>query len=195
MNQKIPCSQRILAFFLAIFMLCSLSLPVLAEAAPSETPPLPAETSATSETATPTEDSTDSTTAENNDTTTLSDAAQAFVDAVAALDRDAIVSASNAWGLASKAWQADQSNTELESTLIKTIYTITLSSTLILFTTIRNCAPSPTKQLVKSVELVTAFAPKRNCQLSKNPKILASAIPLISESTKPSPCGHRCADG
>lgn len=38
MNQKIPCSQRILAFFLAMFMLCSLSLPVLAEAAPSETP-------------------------------------------------------------------------------------------------------------------------------------------------------------
>lgn len=117
MNQKIPCSQRILAFFLAMFMLCSLSLPVLAEAAPSETPPLPAETSATSETATSTEDSTDSSTTENNDTTALSDAAQAFVDAVAALDRDAIISASNAWGLASKAWQADQSNAELESAL------------------------------------------------------------------------------
>lgn len=117
MNQKIPCSQRILAFFLAMFMLCSLSLPVLAEAAPSETPPLPAETSATSETATSTENSTDSSTTENNDTTALSDAAQAFVDAVAALDRDAIISASNAWGLASKAWQADQSNAELESAL------------------------------------------------------------------------------
>ena len=33
------------------------------------------------------------------------DAAQVFIEAVNALDRDAIINASNAWGLASQAWQ------------------------------------------------------------------------------------------
>lgn len=49
--------------------------------------------------------------------TSLSEAAQAFVDAVAALDREEILSAINAWGLASQAWQADKSNAELTAAL------------------------------------------------------------------------------
>ena len=49
--------------------------------------------------------------------TALSEAAQAFVDAVAALDREGILTAINAWGLASQAWQADQSNAELTAAL------------------------------------------------------------------------------
>ena len=49
------------------------------------------------------------------------DAGQAFVDAVNALDRDAIISASNAWGLASQAWQADPENEELAAALDEAI--------------------------------------------------------------------------
>ena len=48
---------------------------------------------------------------------TASDAAQNFIDAVNALDRGAIISASNAWGLASQAWQADPENEELAAAL------------------------------------------------------------------------------
>ena len=50
-----------------------------------------------------------------------SDAGQAFVDAVNALDRDAIIGASNAWGLASQAWQADPENEELADALDEAI--------------------------------------------------------------------------
>ena len=39
------------------------------------------------------------------------------MDAVAALDREGILTAINAWGLASQAWQADQSNAELTAAL------------------------------------------------------------------------------
>ena len=49
------------------------------------------------------------------------DAAQVFIDAVNALDRDAIISASNAWGLASQAWQADPENEELAAALDEAI--------------------------------------------------------------------------
>lgn len=122
--RKIPL-HRLLALFLVLCMLCT-SLSVYAETLPAGESATSAETStvdtenpiSTTETATSTETNTDS-----NDTTEaapesgLSEAAQAFVDAVASLDKDAIVSASNAWGLASKAWQADQSNAELESAL------------------------------------------------------------------------------
>ena len=47
----------------------------------------------------------------------LSEHAQAFVDAVAAMDRDSMVAASNAWGLAHQAWMADLDNAVLESKL------------------------------------------------------------------------------
>lgn len=47
----------------------------------------------------------------------LSDAAQVFIDAVAALDRDAILSAANAWGLAHRAWEQDQGNEALKAAL------------------------------------------------------------------------------
>ena len=47
----------------------------------------------------------------------LSAAAQMFVDAVAALDREAILSTANAWGLAHRAWEQDQSNEALKAAL------------------------------------------------------------------------------
>lgn len=123
--------HRLLALFLVLCMLCSASLPVYAEALPmpsdestasTETPAVDTENFSTTETATSTETNTDnSDVSEPVSESGLSEAAQAFVDAVAALDRDAIVSASNAWGLASKAWQADKSNKELENALNEAI--------------------------------------------------------------------------
>lgn len=44
-------------------------------------------------------------------------AADAFVAAVDALDRDAILAAANAWGLANQAWQADSENEALNAAL------------------------------------------------------------------------------
>ena len=61
-----------------------------------------AETAATPETAVPVD---------------LSEQAQAFVDAVNALDRSSMVAASNAWGLAHEAWLANPDNAELEAAL------------------------------------------------------------------------------
>ena len=49
------------------------------------------------------------------------DAAQDFIDTVNTLDRDAIIAASNAWGLASQAWQADPENEELAAALDEVI--------------------------------------------------------------------------
>ena len=49
------------------------------------------------------------------------DAAQDFIQPVNALDRDAILAASNAWGLASQAWQADPENEELAAALDEVI--------------------------------------------------------------------------
>ena len=49
------------------------------------------------------------------------DASQVFIEAVNALDRDAIINASNAWGLASQAWQADPENEELAAALDEVI--------------------------------------------------------------------------
>ena len=49
------------------------------------------------------------------------DAAEVFIDAVNALDRDAIIAASNSWGLASQAWQADPENEELAAVLDEAI--------------------------------------------------------------------------
>ena len=47
----------------------------------------------------------------------LSDAAQAFINAVNALDREKILSTANAWGLAHRAWEQDQDNEALKAAL------------------------------------------------------------------------------
>lgn len=72
---------------------------------------------------TPPQETTEATaeTAETADTATLSEQAQAFVEAVAALDRDGMVAASNDWGLAHQAWMADLDNAVLESKLNEAI--------------------------------------------------------------------------
>ena len=49
--------------------------------------------------------------------TGLSDAAQVFIDTVAALDQDAILSTANAGGLAHRAWEQDQGNEALKAAL------------------------------------------------------------------------------
>ena len=70
--------------------------------------PVPAvTTAATPETATP--------------ETALGPEAQAFIDAVNALDRESILAVVRQWAIASAAWQADPDNAELEETLNKAI--------------------------------------------------------------------------
>lgn len=116
--------RQFLALFLLLCMLCGTTLPISAEVSTGEM--MPTETSvpvstpenATSDGGTEKADSSGtsslpSATAE----TALSEAAQAFVDAVAALDSKGILTAINDWGLASQAWQADQSNAELTAAL------------------------------------------------------------------------------
>ena len=102
--------RRILAGLLA-GMLCLSMAPgtAFAEAAPGSDPAA-AETvtaAATPETATP--------------ETALSPEAQAFVDAVNALDRESILAAVRQWAIASAAWQADPDNTDLEAALNEAI--------------------------------------------------------------------------
>ena len=72
---------------------------------------------------TPSQETTEATaeTAETADTASLSEQAQAFVEAVAALDRDSMVAASNDWGLAHQAWMANLDNAVLESKLNEAI--------------------------------------------------------------------------
>lgn len=72
---------------------------------------------------TPSQKTTETTaeTAETADTASLGKQAQAFVEAVAALDRDSMVAASNDWGLAHQAWMADLDNAVLESKLNEAI--------------------------------------------------------------------------
>ena len=72
---------------------------------------------------TPSQETTEATaeTAETADTTSLSEQAQAFVEAVAALDRDSMVAASNDWGLAHQVWMTDLDNAVLESKLNEAI--------------------------------------------------------------------------
>ena len=53
--------------------------------------------------------------------TALSPEAQAFVDAVNALDRESILAAVRQWAIASAAWQANQDNAELEAALNEAI--------------------------------------------------------------------------
>ena len=116
--------RQFLAFFLLLCMLCGTTLPISAEVSTGEM--MPTETSvsvatpenATSDGSTEKADSSGtSSLASSTAETALSEAAQAFVDAVAALDREGILTAINAWGLASQAWQADQSNAELTAAL------------------------------------------------------------------------------
>ena len=106
-------------------MLCSTTLPIYAESSTREVVPVETAVSV----ATPESSASESSTEKSSDPidtslltsataeTSLSEAAQAFVDAVAALDREEILSAINAWGLASQAWQADKSNAELTAAL------------------------------------------------------------------------------
>ena len=72
---------------------------------------------------TPSQETTEATaeTAETADTASLSEQAQAFVEAVAALDRNSMVAASNDWGLAHQAWMDDLDNAVLESKLNEAI--------------------------------------------------------------------------
>lgn len=114
--------RQFLALFLVLCMLCSTTLPIYAETSAGEVTPVETSVSV----ATPENAASDDGTEKSSDSsnlasatpeTALSEAAQAFVDAVAALDREGILTAINAWGLASQAWQADQSNAELTAAL------------------------------------------------------------------------------
>lgn len=102
--------RRILAGLLA-GMLCLSMTPgaAFAEDATGADPQAPeaVTAAATPETATP--------------ETALSPEAQAFVDAVNALDREAILAAVRQWAIASAAWQADPDNAELEAALNEAI--------------------------------------------------------------------------
>lgn len=120
-----PRLRQFLALFLVLCMLCSTTLPIYAESSTKEVVPVETAVSV----ATPESSASESSTEKSSDPidtslltsataeTSLSEAAQAFVDAVAALDREEILSAINAWGLASQAWQADKSNAELTAAL------------------------------------------------------------------------------
>ena len=117
-----PRLRQFLALFLVLCMLCSTTLPIYAETSAGEVTPVETSVSV----ATPENAASDDGTEKSSDSsnlasatpeTALSEAAQAFVDAVAALDREGILTAINAWGLASQAWQADQSNAELTAAL------------------------------------------------------------------------------
>ena len=120
-----PRLRQFLALFLVLCMLCSTTLPIYAESSTREVVPVETAVSV----ATPESSASESSTEKSSDPidtslltsataeTSLSEAAQAFVDAVAALDREEILSAINAWSLASQAWQADKSNAELTAAL------------------------------------------------------------------------------
>ena len=114
--------RQLLELFLVLCMLCSTALPIYAAVPTGEVTPVETSVSV----ATPENAASDDGTEKSSDSsnlasatpeTALSEAAQAFVDAVAALDREGILTAINAWGLASQAWQADQSNAELTAAL------------------------------------------------------------------------------
>lgn len=103
-----PRLRQFLALFLVLCMLCSTTLPIYAESSTREVVPVETAVSV----ATPESSASESSTEKSSDPidtslltsataeTSLSEAAQAFVDAVAALDREEILSAINAWGLA-----------------------------------------------------------------------------------------------
>lgn len=119
--KKISRHYRLLSLLLALCMVCSMAAPVYAETAPTPQPtasavPAPDE-AATPETADTETDSSGTENPENSTEEQVQDAAQAFIDAVDALDREAILAAVRDWAVASAAWQADQDNSELEAAL------------------------------------------------------------------------------
>ena len=103
--------RRMLAGFLA-GMMCLSMMPVSALADGSAAGTISAAEAATPETAL--EQATPETAA-------LGTEAQAFIDAVNALDREAILSAVRRWAIASAAWQADSDNAALEEALNQAI--------------------------------------------------------------------------
>lgn len=115
--------QRLAAFLLAALM--SLSwlppLPAFAEdgiaetVSAAETDFSVSEDEATPETAKTESNSGEDVTSESG--TTQNEQAQAFMDAVTALDRESILSAVNTWALASQAWQAEKDNPDLTAAL------------------------------------------------------------------------------
>ena len=109
MHRKHPKLYRFAAGLLAgICLLTSTGATALvANAAPDGDAAQAVSTAATPETATP--------------ETALSAEAQAFIDAINALDRESILAAVRQWAIASAAWQADPGNTELEEALNKAI--------------------------------------------------------------------------
>lgn len=118
-----PRLRQFLALFLVLCMLCSTTLPIYAETSAGEVTPVETSVSVSTPENAASDAGTEKSPADTSSLpsatteTALSEAAQAFVDAVAALDRESILTAINAWGLASQAWQADQSNAELTAAL------------------------------------------------------------------------------
>ena len=115
--------QRLAAVFLAALMSlsCLPPLPAFAEdgiaetVSAAETDFSVSEDEATPETAKTESNSGEDVTSESG--TTQNEQAQAFVDAVTALDRESILSAVNTWALASQAWQAEKDNPDLTAAL------------------------------------------------------------------------------
>lgn len=129
---KTKMKYRLLSALLAV-LLCFSSMGSVSFAAESEPPTEPSEPPATAGTMTaestpePTAapldgDGPDETAggepgAESTPEPAVSKAAQAFIDAVAAIDREAVLSAANTWGLAHRAWLEDQDNLDLQTAL------------------------------------------------------------------------------
>ena len=115
--------QRLAAVFLAALMSlsCLPPLPAFAEdgiaetVSAAETDFSVSEDEATPETAKTESNSGEDVTSESG--STQNEKAQAFVDAVTALDRESILSAVNTWALASQAWQAEKDNPDLTAAL------------------------------------------------------------------------------
>ena len=111
---------RLLALTLALCMVLSSGVPVYAEAVPTAQPTEVTEATddheeeiATNENAI----SDDVLEDVSSNEATLSEAAQAFVAAVAALDRESILTAINDWAVAQQAWLADKENADLTAAL------------------------------------------------------------------------------
>lgn len=122
---------RVLSALLAVLMCftCMGSVSFAAESEPTEPsdPPATAETPTAESTPEPTAppldgDGPDETAggepgAESTPEPAVSEAAQAFIDAVAGIDREAVLSTANAWGLAHRAWEQDKENAVLKAAL------------------------------------------------------------------------------
>ena len=129
---KTKMKYRLLSALLAV-LLCFSSMGSVSFAAESEPPTEPSEPPATAGTMTaestpePTAapldgDGPDETAggepgAESTPEPAVSEAAQAFIDAVAGIDREAVLSTANAWGLAHRAWEQDKENAVLKAAL------------------------------------------------------------------------------